>query len=91
MTKPEIQELRARIARNCAYLRFARGLTQYDVAGAIGITQTTVCSIEQDKHEPQLSTVVALCRLYGVPLDAMVNDDLVPVDPEKKEETHAVS
>lgn len=54
-------------------LRKAAGLTQVDVAAAMGRTQSVVSDIETGTNEPRLSTLVRYARAVG----AEVNVSLV--------------
>lgn len=60
-------------------LRRARrrlGLEQTDVAAATAITTYTLSRLENDHHEPLLSSFAALAAHYGVPLDALYHGPL---------------
>ena len=74
--------------------RKAKGLTQDDVAQALGAKNTTVSNWENGVSRPDVDTLVSLCRLYGIsPNDILeyYNDDLLDaeqhyyLDPEAAE------
>lgn len=74
--------------------RKAKGLTQDDVAQALGTKNTTVSNWENGVSRPDVDTLVSLCRLYGIsPNDILeyYNDDLLDaeqhyyLDPEAAE------
>lgn len=52
--------------RKLAGIRVTAGLTQLDVAKALGITQTAVSSWERGDGSPKLDKIPQLAKLYGV-------------------------
>jgi transcriptional regulator with XRE-family HTH domain len=53
------------------------GLTQKEVAKALGKSNKTVCSWEKGKSFPNAMEIDALCKLYGVSYD---NINFLPND-----------
>lgn len=51
--------------------RVAKGLTQQQLADAVGVTRQTVNAIEQGKYNPTISLCIALCRATGTTLDQL--------------------
>jgi putative transcriptional regulator len=49
-------------------LRTERGLTQADLADAIGVTRQTVIAIEQGKYSPSLEMAFQISRELGAAL-----------------------
>jgi DNA-binding XRE family transcriptional regulator len=49
--------------------RVNRGLTQNDVAQALGVTKKTVSSWENGKTVPNIDKIEAICALYGLKYD----------------------
>lgn len=47
-------------------IRRLRGVTQREMAAAIGVTQTTITLIESDKRRASRQVILAVCREYGV-------------------------
>ena len=47
----------------------AGGMTQQELADAIGITRQTVNAIEQGKYSPSLEVAFQIARVFGVGLD----------------------
>lgn len=47
-------------------IRRLRGVTQCEMAAAIGVTQTTITLIESDKRRASRQVILAVCREYGV-------------------------
>ncbi|MCI8458280.1 MAG: helix-turn-helix transcriptional regulator [Clostridia bacterium] len=60
---------RVKIAREAA------GLSQAEVATAIGVTQAAYSYIERDMRDPSLSIAVRLAKTLGVSLDYLVGND----------------
>jgi transcriptional regulator with XRE-family HTH domain len=58
-----------------ATARRAAGLTQAELAKAIGVNVDTVRRAEQGKHETRIITLIRMSRALGVPLEALVPDE----------------
>lgn len=54
---------------NIRALRKAAGLTQEDLARALGVTRQTINAIENDKYDPTLGLAMRLGRLLGTPVE----------------------
>ncbi|NLY52212.1 MAG: helix-turn-helix transcriptional regulator [Firmicutes bacterium] len=50
-------------------VRKARGMTQKEVAAAIGVPQSTYCLIEHGKRPADLETVQKICDLFQMEPD----------------------
>ena len=50
-------------------LRKAAGLTQEDLAQALGVTRQTINAIENDKYDPTLGLAMRLARFLNTPVD----------------------
>lgn len=59
---PGVETLGARVAR----LRKEKGLTQADLAEALGITVASICYWEQDRSRPKPARLNALSHLLGI-------------------------
>lgn len=55
--------------------RLARGMTQREVADALGIWQGTVSYIETGQQDPSLRVLLALADLYEMPLTLWEGSD----------------
>ncbi len=55
--------------------RDARGLTQADLAEALGVSRQTVISLEQGRYSPSLELALRLARYFGQPLEALFHLD----------------
>lgn len=56
-------------------LRADRGLSQADLAQALGVSRQTVNSIETGRYEPSLSLALRLAALFGAPVEAIFRLD----------------
>lgn len=65
-------------------LRVERGLTQAELARAVGVSRQTVSRWERGFIVPSAANLISLSRLYGVPLDELMNGE-----PDGEEETAA--
>lgn len=54
-------------------LRVERNLTLTEVAAASGVSASTLSRLEAGQRRPNLELLLPLARLYGVPLDDMVD------------------
>jgi putative transcriptional regulator len=50
-------------------LRTLNGLTQADLADAVGVTRQTVIAIEQGKYSPSLEMAFQISRVLGARLE----------------------
>lgn len=54
---------------NIRSLRKAAGLTQEDLAQALGVTRQTINAIENDKYAPTLGLAMRLARFLNTPVE----------------------
>lgn len=54
---------------NIRTLRKAAGLTQEDLARALGVTRQTINAIENDKYDPTLGLAMRLARFLNTPVE----------------------
>ncbi|MBV8734627.1 MAG: helix-turn-helix transcriptional regulator [Solirubrobacterales bacterium] len=52
-------------------LRTERGLSQGQLASAMGVSRQTINSIEQDRYTPSLPLALALARFFETSVEAM--------------------
>lgn len=50
-------------------LRTERGLTQAQLAAALGVTRQTVIAVEQGRYSPSLELAFRIARALGRPID----------------------
>jgi putative transcriptional regulator len=56
-------------------LRTLRGLSQADVAAALGVSRQTVISIESGRYLPSLPLAFRIARYFDLPVDKMFDPD----------------
>ena len=61
--------------------RAAAGLSQADLAQAVGVTRQTIGLIEAGGYNPTLNLCVAICKALHVTLNDLFWEDGVDVDP----------
>ncbi|MBA2781084.1 helix-turn-helix transcriptional regulator [Billgrantia kenyensis] len=55
-------------------LRKAQGLTQADLAEAMGVSRNTINSIEVGRYVPSLALAIRLARFFGKPVEEVFDD-----------------
>ncbi len=55
--------------------RIARGLSQADLAAALGVSRQTVISIENGRYLPSLPLAFRIARFFEVSVDKMFDPD----------------
>lgn len=61
--------------------RAAAGLSQADLAQAVGVTRQTIGLIEAGGYNPTLNLCVAICKALRVTLNDLFWDDEIKADP----------
>lgn len=56
-------------------MRVAAGLSQADLAQAIGVSRQTVNSIEAGRYLPSLPLAFALARFFGARIEEIFHED----------------
>lgn len=51
--------------------RAARGMTQQDLASAVGVTRQTIVAIEKGDYNPTVRLCVDICLALGTTLDGL--------------------
>ena len=62
--------------------RAAVGLSQADLAEAVGVTRQTIGLIEAGGYNPTLNLCVAICKVLRVTLNDLFWEDESGVDPD---------
>ena len=62
--------------------RAAAGLSQADLAEAVGVTRQTIGLIEAGGYNPTLNLCVAICKVLRVTLNDLFWEDESGVDPD---------
>ena len=55
--------------------RHARGLSQAELAAALGVSRQTINSIETGRYIPSLPLAIGLARFFGVHVEEMFHAD----------------
>jgi putative transcriptional regulator len=55
-------------------LRAGRGLTQQQLAAAMGVSRQTINAIETDRYTPSLPLAIALARFFATPVEELFDD-----------------
>lgn len=55
--------------------RTAKGLSQAELAGALGVSRQTVISIENGRYLPSLPLAFRIARYFGLSVDHMFDPD----------------
>ena len=79
-------ERKGLIATSLIYLRSRLGMTQKEVAEAIGIKQGTYNAYEKMRSEPPAEIIVRLAYLFDVSTDEILQKNNLNKDPEKMQE-----
>ena len=53
-------------------LREERELNQTELGQALGMTQRKVSSLENDRYEPGLEDIKAICKFFGISADYLL-------------------
>ena len=56
-------------------LRKRTGMSQQEVADAIGVTRQTICAIEKGDYNPTIRLCVGICRALGKTLNDLFWDE----------------
>lgn len=70
-------------------LRKEKGLSQLELAEALGVSRQAVSRWEVGASAPGMENLLALSRLYGVPLDELVGGPARAAEPEAEPNARA--
>ena len=71
---------------NIKDIRTRKGLTQAEVASALGVSSVVYSRYENGKREPSIDILLKLSKLYGVSVDCLIgNDEVVDTSITEKE------
>lgn len=80
------EERKSLIATSLLFLRSQKGMTQKEVAEAIGIKTGTYNAYEKMRSEPPAETIVRLAYLFDVSTDDILQKNNLNKDPEKMQQ-----
>ena len=52
-------------------LRLARGVTQEELAGALGVTRQTIIAIERGRYAPSVALALKIARYFKQPVETI--------------------
>ena len=55
--------------------RVQKGMTQKDLAAAVGVSRQTINALEQGEYNPTIKLCRAICRVLGKTLDELFWED----------------
>jgi putative transcriptional regulator len=64
------------IANRVRELRTERGLSQSELADAVGVSRQTVGAIEAGRHVPSVTIAIAIAQFFGVPVEKAFRGDV---------------
>ncbi len=73
-------ELKSVIAKNISRLRTSRGMTQLELAEELHYSDKAISKWERGESIPEISTLLAIAKLFGVSIDSLVSDENVSTD-----------
>lgn len=71
-----ICDLYTRVGDNVRHAREQRGITQAELAAAVGLTRGSVTNVEAGNQRTPLRTLLAIAQALDVPFAALVDGDL---------------
>lgn len=80
------EERKGLIATSLIFLRSQKGMTQKEVAEAIGIKLGTYNAYEKQRSEPPAEIIVRLAYFFDVSTDDILQKNNLNKDPEKMQE-----
>lgn len=61
--------------------RIEQGISQAELATALGVSRQTVISIESGRYSPSLPLAFRIARFFGTPVEKMFDPDEQEVGP----------
>jgi transcriptional regulator with XRE-family HTH domain len=58
--------------------RLRRNMTQRELGESVGMTASVITQYERNHHEPTLRTMEAFARIFGVPVEFLMNGGNAP-------------
>ena len=63
--------MKNKIVNKIKEFRIAKGMTQEELAKAVGVSRQSIISIERGRHTPSLALALQLALFFGCPTDAL--------------------
>jgi putative transcriptional regulator len=61
--------MRSTVRNRVRELRTERGMTQQELADAVGVSRQSINSIERERYEPSLSLALQFARVFNLSTD----------------------
>lgn len=69
------------LPKNLYFLRKKNSLTQESITSSLGLSSSTWSNYENDVSVPSLRDLARIAHYFGVPLGALLDEDLSSADP----------
>ena len=79
------------LSQNLISLRKSRKLTQLELAEKLNYSDKTISKWENGDAVPDLETLVAIAKFYGVTLDALINEEAKALTQENVRENRQIN
>ena len=76
-----IADLYTRIGDHLKTIREQRGISQLDLANAVGVTRSSVANVESGRQRIQIHTLIAACQALGCDPADIISRALEGADP----------
>lgn len=76
-----MHDVKATVAKNIATLRKSAAMTQIDLAEKLNYSDKAVSKWERGESIPDITTLIEIAELFGVPLDDLVKSEKVSPAP----------
>jgi putative transcriptional regulator len=67
--------METKVRTNVRILRVARGLSQAELAGAVGVSRQTINAIETGKYTPSLPLALLIARFFTLSVEEVFQID----------------
>ena len=64
------------MGRRIAIIRESRGMTQSDLANALGVSQSTISRFERTPGDMKIGFTLKMCEALGISIEALASDDV---------------
>lgn len=72
--RARVPRTRSALGQNIVAARIAKGMRQYELCEAVGISKQHMSAIENGKTDPAFTIMQRIAKALGVPLDALAGD-----------------
>ena len=79
-----------KLSEKILYLRKKEGMSQEDLADAIGVSRQTIYKWESDAATPEIAKIKQLAKLFNVSFDYLMDENTENVDEKEKKEPEKI-